>query len=767
MSGDSTTGQVMTLLIAQLRRDGGTQPRGGIDADTVSRYAQMRREGRSPPAVVVFYDGEHYWLADGFHRVAGSLEAGFSDQPAEVRQGTQRDAIFYSLGANAYHGLALSKGDRQRAAIRLLLDEEWSQLSSRAIAQHVGFRSKTSVTNLRARLQRQGHLGPVTEIKGTDGKTYPIPVTEEPEGEADEETDEDIEEEDGAPEAVPNPFPEGCKTGDERVAYADTLSSVAEIEKLLAWPELQKSAANKIEYRRKKLLRVESAGREDVVSCSLDTLPYRWPEEADPSLEAAILARLESLADGAVVLGEGTDAEQIERVRALSEKDGVEVGLLEAGLSPAVRRALLLQCRLLDKVRAYYRPDEDTPPGVLVAYERKEAVRQAQEAEREARRAWLSASSNLGGDEALDRIAETADADLLASWYTRETANWVKDNRFYEAGRDEIRCALWTRLVELEVRPADAEECPACVGCFALASHPTAEARCPHCSRSPTRVRVELAQLARVQAAANGEPEPASILTLADRVEVASEPEVQAIVRKTLPQYAEHDSVRLLCEGDEGLVDLLPDMGLHELRELYYLGRAGDPNRVLLRAVEEALAAAEAEAAAVLAPTAGVGDRGPGPGPMVQDEDEDGLPALIRSRVHQGALGFWLCRERPEPEVFHSQLSHVEDTGDIEEALAVAWWLRLPLVYTDLLWARHAELAGEGGSAVAWPTEATAAGKVSVVELLCALDEATGHGPPPAWLEQAPPTLATALMAWMANECPRPVLPVRDAEAAK
>ena len=531
---------------------------------------------------------------------------------------------------------------------------------------------------------------------------------------------------------------------------------------LLSFKDLQTSAHSRIGDYRYKLQRIEEASAEKFLVVAMERLSWSWPDNPLPAIEAAVLRRLDTLADQpqALDIEDDTDAGLIAHIRTLSREEEIRPHILEQGRSDAIRRAMLVQIRRLRNL-AHDKPGADTPAGVLAAHARQEAEREAEAQAREAKRVWLRESVEMDCEDALVRIAETEDANRLASWYGDEAGGRVKDALFYAEGREGVRRTLWARLVELGTRPAEAEECPSCPGCFAMPSYTGQQPTCPRCYRSPVRVRAELAQAAQKEGTA------APLLTLADQVQIADDRQMHDALRRMIPTLAEHSSLALLCAGDEALTERLPDMDLHELRELYYLGRAGDPNRVLLRAVEEALAAAEAEAAAVLAPAAGAGDQGPGPGPMVQAEDEDGLPALIRSRIHQGALGFWLCREKPEPEVFHSQLSHVEDVGDIEEALAVAWWLRLPLVYTDLLWARHAELAGEGGSAVAWPTEATTAGQVSVVELLCALDEATGHGPPPVWLEQAPPTLATALMAWMANECPRPVLPSQNAEAAK
>jgi hypothetical protein len=56
------------LSLDAIRLDGGTQPRAGLDDALVQEYAEAPREGAAFPAVTVYYDGEAYWLADGFHR---------------------------------------------------------------------------------------------------------------------------------------------------------------------------------------------------------------------------------------------------------------------------------------------------------------------------------------------------------------------------------------------------------------------------------------------------------------------------------------------------------------------------------------------------------------------------------------------------------------------------------------------------------------------------------------------------------------------------
>jgi ParB-like nuclease domain len=127
--------EVVRIAISSLRRDGGTQPRAAINHQTVTEYASDMKEGAQFPPVVVFYDGTSYWLSDGFHRVEAAWSIGLSEIAASVRQGTRRDAVLYSVGVNATHGLRRTSADKRRAIMTLLSDEEWSQWSDREIAR--------------------------------------------------------------------------------------------------------------------------------------------------------------------------------------------------------------------------------------------------------------------------------------------------------------------------------------------------------------------------------------------------------------------------------------------------------------------------------------------------------------------------------------------------------------------------------------------------------------------------------------------------------
>jgi uncharacterized ParB-like nuclease family protein len=133
VTGDAP--KVEQVALADIRTDGGTQARAKLDDATVEEYAALIGTGANVPPVVVFYDGETYWLADGFHRVAARAKAGRATVKAEVHQGTRRDAILYACGANAAHGLRRTPADKRRAVETLLRDVDWSRWCDREIAR--------------------------------------------------------------------------------------------------------------------------------------------------------------------------------------------------------------------------------------------------------------------------------------------------------------------------------------------------------------------------------------------------------------------------------------------------------------------------------------------------------------------------------------------------------------------------------------------------------------------------------------------------------
>lgn len=159
------------LELEQIRTNGGTQSRVELNQETVAEYAQAFTAGASFPPVVVFFDGANYWLADGFHRYFGARDAGESAIDAEIITGTQRDAVLYSLKANATHGLRRTNADKRKAVETLLKDAEWATWSDSAIAKACTVDHKT-VAKIRGEHLGNSQDTPTTRTVERNGKTY-------------------------------------------------------------------------------------------------------------------------------------------------------------------------------------------------------------------------------------------------------------------------------------------------------------------------------------------------------------------------------------------------------------------------------------------------------------------------------------------------------------------------------------------------------------------------------------------------------------------
>lgn len=126
---------IQTLRTDQIGLDDVTQMRQGVSHETVREYAEALEQGAEFPPVIVYFDGRRHWLADGFHRARAHRFLSLPEIKADVREGTQRDAILHAVGANASHGLRRTNADKRRAVEALLKDEEWSKWSNREIAR--------------------------------------------------------------------------------------------------------------------------------------------------------------------------------------------------------------------------------------------------------------------------------------------------------------------------------------------------------------------------------------------------------------------------------------------------------------------------------------------------------------------------------------------------------------------------------------------------------------------------------------------------------
>lgn len=236
---------MQTLRIADIRTDGGTQPRAELSWYVIDEYKESLLSGATFPPVTVFYDGTDYWLADGFHRLRATEQADRDTTIADVKQGTQRDAMLYSVGANAVHGLRRTNADKRRAVEVLLRDAEWQQWSDSEIARRCAV-SQSTVSRIRQELTSDPTyaLHKSDARKGADGRTIntanigktpapsPQPAQDWPLMDVGMPTDED-EDEPYAPEPTPMPIPHSSEGAQ---LWRDHVQAAAESPEAVAAP---------------------------------------------------------------------------------------------------------------------------------------------------------------------------------------------------------------------------------------------------------------------------------------------------------------------------------------------------------------------------------------------------------------------------------------------------------------------------------------------------------------------------------------------------
>jgi len=159
------------LSLTAIRRDGGTQPREGIDWEHVADMQQALADGADLPAISVIYDGTAYWLWDGFHRWHAYANIGRLEIPVVISQGTQEDAQWESFAANQAHGLKRTPSERERAIRGALKHPKASGLSNSAIGKHLGVSDKT-VDKYRKEMESTSEIPKSITRIGADGRTY-------------------------------------------------------------------------------------------------------------------------------------------------------------------------------------------------------------------------------------------------------------------------------------------------------------------------------------------------------------------------------------------------------------------------------------------------------------------------------------------------------------------------------------------------------------------------------------------------------------------
>jgi len=124
-----------TIPIDEVKETYEAQARAAICEKTIAEYADAMSRGIIFPPVIVFADGIEYVIADGHHRYLAAKKIGAKKIEAIIEPGSVRDAILFSVGANAQHGLRRTLADRRKAVTILLQDEEWIMWSNAKIAE--------------------------------------------------------------------------------------------------------------------------------------------------------------------------------------------------------------------------------------------------------------------------------------------------------------------------------------------------------------------------------------------------------------------------------------------------------------------------------------------------------------------------------------------------------------------------------------------------------------------------------------------------------
>lgn len=161
------------MQLNQIRTDGGTQPRAQLDFMVIGEYAEQMIEGVVFPPVVTFFDGTHYWLADGFHRVNAAGRAGLEAISADVRQGTLQDAQWYSYSVNQSHGLRRSNEDKRRAVAAALKHPYAASKTLHDLARHLGVSHQT-IANYKNTIFQ--NLKDTPRLVTRNGQTYEMNV---------------------------------------------------------------------------------------------------------------------------------------------------------------------------------------------------------------------------------------------------------------------------------------------------------------------------------------------------------------------------------------------------------------------------------------------------------------------------------------------------------------------------------------------------------------------------------------------------------------
>lgn len=154
-----------TISLSQIETKTTLQPRATMNFIIVEDYATDMKEGQTFPPLDVVFDGEVYWLWDGYHRKKAAEQIGLTEINIRVTEGDLEHAEWLALGANKTHGFRRKNEDKRRAVELALRHPEARGLSSRNLASHCGVSHKF-IDNIRLTVNDSQ-----SKRTGKDGRT--------------------------------------------------------------------------------------------------------------------------------------------------------------------------------------------------------------------------------------------------------------------------------------------------------------------------------------------------------------------------------------------------------------------------------------------------------------------------------------------------------------------------------------------------------------------------------------------------------------------
>lgn len=135
------------IAIAQIARDPALQQRSGrMDEEYATELCDIVREAQEEgdgivhplPPVKVVWDGEVFWLWDGYHTVHAYEANNLPAIIADIYIGDYDGAVILSYGANPGHGLRRTRADKKKAVIAALGNPHLSDATHMEIAEVCG-----------------------------------------------------------------------------------------------------------------------------------------------------------------------------------------------------------------------------------------------------------------------------------------------------------------------------------------------------------------------------------------------------------------------------------------------------------------------------------------------------------------------------------------------------------------------------------------------------------------------------------------------------